>query len=191
MDKLSDIQISPPVSVGATRIATVSNAEGKRLSWSTSFLRIVWEPSTVDTSGTGRLTLALQPDEETMNWYDKLDSTFLKLASENSVALFGKPLTVEQVALLYTSPLRRSTRGTHVRCKLVPPGQKYSTRVWTEDKTPALWPTGLWVGHEARAQIVLSSLWVAGGRFGLTLTCSDLVLRPIADEDSEAVCPFE
>jgi hypothetical protein len=152
---------------------------------------VIWEPSAVDTANSGRLTLALQPDGPTIDFYDALDSAFLKLACENSVTLFGKQLTLEQVALSYTSPMRRSTRGTHIRAKLVPPGNKYSTLVWSEEKAPLPWPTGSWMGLECKTQIVLSSVWLAAGRWGVTLTATNIVLRPITDmEDSEPVCPF-
>jgi hypothetical protein len=186
----TDLELKPPVASGASKIAAVYDKEGKRLEWTLPSLRVVWEPSCVDTNQTGRLTLALEPDQETMDFYDLLDTSFIKLATENSVALFGKALTSEQVALLYTSPLRRSARGSHVRVKLVPPGTKYPTRMWTEAKEPAAWPSGLWVGNEAKVHVVLSSLWVAAGRWGLTTSGTDIILHPISEEDSEPVCPF-
>jgi hypothetical protein len=191
MDALQGLTLSTPHAAGASRIAPVYNFKGERPTWTQEFLRVIWEPSAVDTANTGRLTLALQPDGPTIDLYDALDSAFLKLACENSVPLFGKQLTLEQVALSYTSPMRRSTRGTHIRAKLVPPGNKYSTLVWSEDKTPLPWPTGSWIGLECKTQIVLSSVWLAAGRWGVTLTATNIVLRPITDmEDSEPVCPF-
>ena len=191
MEALQGLTLSAPHAAGASRIAPVFNSKGERPTWTQDFLKIVWEPSAVDQANTGRLTLALQPDGPTMDFYDALDSAFLKLACENSMTLFGKQLTLEQVALSYTSPMRRSTRGTHVRSKLVPPGNKYSTLVWSEDKAPLPWPTGSWLGQEAKVQIVLSSLWMAGGRWGMTLTTTNLILRPITEqEESEPVCPF-
>jgi hypothetical protein len=191
MDSLKGLAVGPPHTSGASRIAPVYNARSERPSWTQDFLRVIWEPSSVDTQNTGRLTLALQPDGNTLDFYDALDSCFVKLATENSVTLFGKQLTPEQVALTYTSPLRRSTRGTHIRAKLVPPGQRYSTLVWSEDKAPVPWPTGSWVGQECKAQVVLSSIWLAGGRWGITLTATNLILRPINQlEESEPMCPF-
>jgi hypothetical protein len=191
MDTLKGLTISPPHASGASRIAAIYNAKSERPSWTQGFLRVIWEPSSVDTQNTGRLTLALQPDGPTLDFYDAIDSAFLKLATENSVTLFGKQLTLEQVALTYTSPLRRSTRGTHIRAKLVPPGNKYSTLVWAEDKTPLPWPTGSWVGQECKAYLVLSSIWLAGGRWGITLTATNIILRSISDMDvEEPVCPF-
>ena len=180
-----------PFAAGASRIAPVYNTKSERPSWTQEFLRVIWEPSTVDTQNTGRLTLALQPDGSTLDLYDALDSAVIKLACENSVTLFGKQQTPEQITLTYTSPLRRSTRGTHIRSKLVPPGQKYSTLVWSENKEPLPWPTGLWTGQECKAQVVLSSIWLAGGRWGLTLNATNIMLRPISQmEDSEPTCPF-
>jgi hypothetical protein len=192
MSNFSGIQVHPPVSAGASRIAAVYAADGaSRLSWTQPFAKVIWEPSSVDASNTGRLTLALQPDEELANLYDALDATFLKLATENSVKLFGKQLTPEQIALSYTSPMRRSTRGTHIRAKLVPPGNKYPTRNWSEDKEPLPWPTGSWVGQECKAFITLSSIWIAAGRWGLTLSATDIILRQIEEEETEAPpCPF-
>ena len=191
MDSFQGLTLAPVHAAGASRIAPILNSKGERPTWTQEFLRVIWEPSSVDTTNSGRLTLALQPDGATVDFYDSLDSSFLKLACENSVALFGKQLTLEQVALSYTSPMRRSTRGTHIRAKLVPPGNKYSTLVWSEEKAPLPWPTGLWVGQECKAQLVLSSIWMAAGRWGLTLSATNIILRPITDmDDSEPVCPF-
>jgi hypothetical protein len=188
---LKGMQVGTPHASGASRIAPIYNSKSERPSWTQPFLRIIWEPSSVDTQNTGRLTLALQPDGQTMDFYDLLDATVLKMACESSVVLFGKQLTAEQVALTYTSPLRRSTRGAHIRAKLVPPGQKYSTLVWSEEKQPLPWPTGSWLGQECKAQLVLSSIWIAGGRWGLTLTATNIILRPITEmQDSDPVCPF-
>lgn len=191
MDFFKGLTVSAPIAAGASRIAPVYNSKSERPSWTQEFLRVIWEPSTVDTQNTGRLTLALQPDGSTLDLYDALDSAVIKLACENSVTLFGKQQTPEQITLTYTSPLRRSTRGTHIRSKLVPPGQRYSTLVWSENKEPLPWPTGLWTGQECKAQVVLSSIWLAGGRWGLTLNATNIILRPISQmEDSEPVCPF-
>jgi hypothetical protein len=191
MDSFQGLTLAPVHAAGASRIAPILNSKGERPTWTQEFLRVIWEPSSVDTTNSGRLTLALQPDGATVDFYDSLDSSFLKLACENSVALFGKQLTLEQVALSYTSPMRRSTRGTHIRAKLVPPGNKYSTLVWSEEKAPLPWPTGLWVGQECKAQLVLSSIWMAAGRWGLTLSATNIILRPISEmSDSDPVCPF-
>jgi hypothetical protein len=191
MDVFKGLTLAAPHAAGASRIAPIYNERQERPTWTQDFLKVIWEPSAVDTSNTGRLTLALQPDGPTCDFYDALDTAFLKLACENSVTLFGKQLSLEQVALSYTSPMRRSTRGTHIRAKLVPPGNKYSTLVWSEDKAPLPWPTGSWVGQECKAQVVLSSIWLAAGRWGLTLTATNLILRPISEEEASLpVCPF-
>ena len=191
MDALQGLTLAAPHAAGASRIAPVYNSKGERPTWTQDFLKVIWEPSAVDTSNTGRLTLALQPDGPTCDLYDALDSTFLKLACDNSVQLFGKQLSLEQVALSYTSPMRRSTRGTHIRAKLVPPGNKYSTLVWSEAKAPLPWPTSSWVGQECKAQLVLSSIWMAAGRWGVTLTATNIILRPFTEmDDSEPVRPF-
>jgi hypothetical protein len=75
----------------------------------------------------------------------------------------------------------------HIRSKIKkcdesrPTNNAWCTTFWDENQEELprdFWPEQ-WVGQEVRAVVVASSIWLANGRWGLTLSASNLQVRPI------------
>ena len=164
------------------------NVEGsleKGLSWELPYLKVIWQPSLPEGSSSKRLSLCLGASGEVEHFYKDLDHSILRLAAANSQQLFGKRRSIEDLALSYSGLLGRSQKGVLVKSKINPPDGARPTLVWDEEGEELPWPE-TWQGKEAKSIQVLSSLWVSGGRWGVTVSTSNVCIR-----EPELVAPVK
>ena len=150
----------------------------KGLTWELPYLRVIWQPSLPEGSSSKRLSLCLEASGE-------VEHAILRLAAANSQQLFGKRRSIEDLALSYSGLLGRSQKGVLVKSKINPPDGARPTLVWDEEGEELPWPE-TWQGKKAKSIQVLSSLWVSGGRWGVTVSTSNVCLR-----EPELVAPVK
>jgi hypothetical protein len=185
---LSQLQIYPLVEQGNSRTAPIwlgkSDWDHRHLEWQLPYLPVTWDPSSLNTDSQ-RLNLCLTPTEEVAEFYKQLDLGFVRAVSGVSQKLFGKNLSADEVGLKYSSALARTNRLQHIRTKVKrwsPGNSAWSTNFWdpaTGELLPeSYWPDQ-WVGKEVRMKVVASSIWLAHDKWGLTLSATDVMVRPI------------
>jgi hypothetical protein len=185
---LSQLQIYPLVEQGNSKTAPIwlgkSDWDHRHLEWQLPYLHVTWDPSTLNPDSQ-RLTLCLTPSDQVAEFYKQLDLGFVRAVTQVSADLFGKSLSADEVGLRYSSALSRTNRLQHIRAKVKrwsPANSAWSTRFWDEATGELLpesyWPDQ-WIGTEAKAKVVASSIWLAHDKWGLTLSATDVMVRPI------------
>jgi hypothetical protein len=197
----SNLKIFPVMTSGSSKTAPIWLGQNKHVEWALPWLPVCFEPSVIGGSTSKRLSLCLTPTPEVTDFYSEFDLAMVRAIAIDSVKLFGKPISTEQVGLMYQSSLCRSNRLSHIRCKIQrwdseARGREnyWASRFWNEsnEELPGeYWPE-TWVGQEARITVVASSIWLANGRVGVTLSAPHLQVRPIQTvPEAPATCPFE
>ncbi len=130
-----------------------------------------------------RKNLDLNLNKSLEGWLQIVDKYLIGAATDNSVALFKKQLSEDEVRKSYT-PLIRTKEGwpSKMRCKV----NLNKVRVWSTDHERREVPESMFRDCNLWPKIVVKSLWFMGtGAWGLTVECTDIMI----DED-KAECPW-
>jgi hypothetical protein len=128
------------------------------------------------------LELRIPADLET--YFDEVDSWMLSYLETNSMRIFKKELSKEQVRDAYHPTVKR--QGDYpplLRLKIDSAGRR-ACRYWTVDQKTRDAPED-WRGAELKVMFHLSHLWIMGTSCGLVLNATDLLVQ-----ESSSAFPF-
>ena len=192
------LQVYPVETSGNSKLAPIwigpSQLNRDHITWTLPWLPVCFEPGTLNESSK-RLTLALTPTDEIAEWYEQFDLGIIRAASAESVKIFGRLMSPEEVTLNYCSNLARSNHLQSIRCKIKQRSEQVErgTNFWSSSGLlPASYWPEKWVGQEVMAKIVASSIWIANSKWGVCLTASDIKIRPNSTTPPPSPrCPFD
>ena len=177
-----------PVRVSSTGFKTSAVVnDGARLEWQTPWSKIPFHPRKYHEESSDKVSLALVTNETTLELGEALDQWAVSQATQNSLALFGRPMSQTDVVRAYKPVISRSGEFKPLLKSKIWLDGSMQIRVWDETGSRRALPTNL-RDFEARATQVLKGFWFHSGKFGLTLETPDLQIRGCAE--SEVRCPF-
>ena len=182
------LEISNPVSgARGNKSAAIVDSNGQRVVWRLPPMRPAFEPSAYGgETDAARLTLNFRVPAEIEPDVASLDEWIVQYCAEHSQRLFGKPLSGDQIAAMYNSPVKRHERyGTSLRCKYVASGLG-KTRFWDAEGKSRGVPES-WKASDITPRLRVASLWWVGKEFGVTMTLDDALVHV---PDAEPECPF-
>lgn len=134
-------------------------------------------------SGQGRRSLDMSfTNDKLADKIRALEDQIIQQVVQESVKFFGKKLSRTEIQQKFFSVLKYPTNAAYaplIRTKLSLSG-RYTTRVWefVDGKAHAADSTSITQHGEVMALVKLTSIWMASGRFGLTLDCFDILTYP-------------
>ena len=148
-------------------------------------MRVAFEPSAYGDSEATRVSIVFRPDDETIAELELLDESILGVASMQSLRLFGKSKTVEQLRETYTPIVKAFDRYPSVfkaKINLKPPAP---VKIWDSQRQPREAPAQ-WRDCLIAPRIRLRSIYFMGGQWGCVLECTDAMVS----EEETVECPF-
>ena len=147
-------------------------------------LRAPFNPSTFDKDTEAlRQNICFETTEELEHWAQEFDAWAINIAHQNSMELFKKQMTREQIAEAYTSPLRGTENQVPMlKCKINMPSHARPCRFWSEQQKLIDHPLD-WRLNTYKVRLRVSHLWIMGSNakpeFGFCLLLEDaIVLEP-------------
>ena len=173
-----------------SKIAKLRDGEGHCVYMPGTHLKIPFVPSTFDKNESAtRVNLTLECDEVTANEIRTFDAWALDYLSKNSMRLFKRHMTREQVESSYCSCLREGQR-TLLKTKIDMSGHS-RIRCWNNDWEPEMPPPD-WRKFRVKPLLEFSHLWIMGSQFGFVIKVPDVALEAAEDEVARPpVCPFK
>ena len=148
----------------------------------------IWQPSAfkgISGESTGKLSLCVNADPGVMAEAASLDAWAVDYATTESMRLFGRSLTRDQVVDRYNGALKISTdKPSYLKFKLGV--DRNAPNYWTNAKekreTPEDFPRCL-----LQCRLRILGVWFMGNSFGITLQLAD---AQVISEQACASCPF-
>ena len=105
---LSQLALSDPVVSGKGAKSVPLSYGGKPVVWTPDAQEVAFEPSSFSGEEASRVNLVMRASPAALEALVALDEFVIGLASLDSVKLFGKPLTIEELRQLYTPSVKRN-----------------------------------------------------------------------------------
>ena len=174
---LGDVSIS-----GKGAKSAPLSLNGGPFNWQPDAAQVVYEPTSFSGEEVARVNLVMRANAEVERQLTMLDEYVIGLATLESVKLFGKPMSEEEVKLRYNPLLKKSDKG-------YPPTFKAKVnlaklRCWDMSKQRREAPEA-WTQCAVTPKILIKSLWFLSKEFGVLCEISDLLV----DEASQE-CPL-
>ena len=148
-------------------------------------MRVAFEPSAYGDSEATRVTVVFRPDPDTIAKLELIDEGILREACMQSLRLFGKKKTVEQLSETYTPIVKfcDSYPSTFkAKLNLKPPA---AVKIWDSQRQPREAPAQ-WRDSLVAPRIRLRSIYFMGGQWGCVLERTDAMVS----EEETVECPF-
>jgi hypothetical protein len=140
--------------------------------------------SSFNDENTLRKTIEFRLPGAAADFWDGFDAWAVTYLTCNSIRLFGKPLTVEQVREGYKPCVtRRGTYAPTLRCKINISGGN-AVRCWSPDGERTAIPEEF-RGMELVPRVTVMHLYVMGREFGWVNQVGDLMVSEVSQS-----CPF-
>ena len=165
-------------------MAFISRENGPALWQPDEAMQPVFEPKVFnDDRDATRVNLVLQPTAEQEADLRSLDEWCLATVAKQSEQLFGKALTVEQLAPCYQPCLKTSEKyPPNLRVKVNLSGTN-ATRYWNAVGRKTIAPD-TWVGNAIKPRIRIKALWFMAKQFGIVMELTDAQIL-----EAEVKCP--
>ena len=182
---LAALTLSDPVTgAKGAKLAPLSCA-GKPVVWQPEAQFVVYEPSAFQNEEATRVNLVMRASPQAVTDLTDLDDRILELCALQSINLFGKALTSEELRLRYTPCLKPSTKGYEPTFKVkVNMSGRGKLKCW-DPEAKQRDPPHSWIGCSVKPRVVARSLWIMPKEFGCLLECSDVLI-----DEAEPQCPF-
>ena len=153
-------------------------------------LRAPFGANSYEDASTSRLNLTFSiENEELLKFFQDFDSFAQKVAFQQCQTWFKKSLSESEIASMYRPCLTPSEKNyaplVRTKVNMTPPNQ---VRVWKAQGSQLLDGSPADIQRNAKYMpvISISGFWYLSRLFGITLTCTDLVVFP----DKSKVFPF-
>ena len=179
-----DLQIGALVtSSKGAKMAFISCENAPALWLPSDAMLPVFEPKPFEEDAT-RINLVLQPTPEQEAELKSLDDWCLSTVAKRSEQLFGKVLTLEQLAPCYQPCLKTSDKyPPNLRVKVNLSGTN-ATRYWNAMGRRTIAPD-TWIGNAVKPRIRIKALWFMAKQFGIVMELTDAQIL-----EAEIKCPF-
>jgi hypothetical protein len=168
------------VDSGRSKSAPIVDGAGKPAKWRVGPLQVAFPPKGFS-EDQARISFCLRSTPEICKLLKELDEWAVAWAHANSLAAFGKQLSLDQVTDKLSPALKASDKyDALARAKINP---KY-VRWWDANGKRREAPED-WRGVACTAEVLVKSLWFMGGQFGVTLEIQDAQLT-----EASTGCPF-
>jgi hypothetical protein len=148
-------------------------------------LQVVYEPSGYNDPAAERVNLVMRMTPELLEELTALDVYIVGLLALNSVKVFGKPLTEEEVKAKYSPIVKTSDKGYPPTFKVkLNVGVARKVRVWDAEKRPISAPEA-WSQCTVVPKITLKSIWFLSKECGALLETTDVMIATSGGD-----CPF-
>jgi hypothetical protein len=185
---LNGLTLSTPVSgVQGAKLVPLSY-QGKPVLWQPDTQTVAFEPSAFQNEASLRVNMVMRASQQATDALTELDEFIMQYCAENSEAIFGKVLPIEDVRLRYNRCLKQSDKGYEptFKAKIMLSG-KGKLKCWDDERKPCNVPDA-WIGCVVQPRIVLKCLWVMPKEFGCLLECTDVLIHEACEPCAE--CPF-
>ena len=175
------------------KLANIKGGDGNALEYlPEDFLSIPFEPSTFIETTSSRKDLVINITEDMRKELARIDAMLIVYISEHSERLLKKRLSLEQVRAAY-SPCVRTAKDypSSIKTKVDLGEGKYAVACWDEAGESIALPHS-WREFVIKPRIVVSNLWMFGGKFGPLLRMTDALLQPKPEsKEVERCSPFK
>ena len=184
---LPALTVSDPVTSARGAKTSALSYAGAPIAWAPEAQHVVYEPSAFQNEDATRVNLVMRASPQVADALSALDERVIDICTEDSVRLFGKALTREEVALRYSPCLKKSDKGYDPTFKVkISTSGRSKLRCWNASREIREAPE-TWVGCSVKPIVNLRCLWFMPKAFGCVLECSNLMV----DDGAEAECPFK
>ena len=108
---LKALALGDPVTSGKGGKSVPVTYGGAPIVWTPEAQQVLYEPSSFSGEDVSRVNLVLTASVAAIEQLAALDEMIVQLAAYNSVKIFGKEPTVEEVRLRYNPCLKKSEKG--------------------------------------------------------------------------------
>ena len=119
-------------------------------------------------------------DESMRTYFQAIDEWAINYITQESVRLFKKQLTADQVRERYVSCVKtHASYEPLLKTKInMPELNPQPANIWTPDgQRDKLPQAGSWKFVEVKPRVLISNLWIMSQQFGLVLQLTDLIVR--------------
>ncbi len=161
----------------------VSDAN-KPIVWTPEAQKVPFEPKSFN--GETRVNLVMHASPSVIETLSAFDEQIVQACFADSLRIFGKALTLEEVRLRYTPCLKISDKGYEPTWKAKISISEPAVKCWNADKTPCALPES-WTRRKVQPRIVFRCLWFMPTAFGCLCECTDALL---SESETKDKCPF-
>ena len=162
------------------------SANGAPIVWTPDFCQVAFQPSAFGGEDVSRVNLVMKVSEEVICALTALDFYIMGLLSVNSVKIFGKDMTIDEVKARFSPSIKTSDKGysSSFKCKIVLGEGKGAVKCWDMEKEKREVPED-WTLCRVKPKITLKNLWLMSREVGILFECSDVQI-----DESPVACPF-
>ena len=175
------------------KVENIAGGDGNALEYlAEEFLATPFEPSTFIESTSSRKDLVINITEGMRKDLARLDAMLIVYIPEHSERLLKKRLSLEQVRAAYTPRVRTAKDyPPSIKTKVELGEGKYAVACWDDCGESIAIPSP-WRDFVIKPRIVVSNLWIFGGKFGPILRTTDVLLQPKPESQKAERCsPFK
>ena len=179
MAPVADIHICDvKTTLNGTKVANIKADDDDLIYLLDEFMSIPFNPSSFVESDSTHKNLLITMSDAIHKEFARLDACLIIYIAEHSERILKKRQSIEQVRANYVSCIRTSKDyPPTIKTKVELGGGQYGVVCWDSDGERVDLPES-WRDFEIKPNIVVSNLWMFGGKFGPVLRLTDALLRP-------------
>lgn len=181
---LSAIQLGEPLAGTKGAKSVPITSDGKAVVWLPGAHQVAFEPSAFSGEDVSRVNLVLRASPGVVEALTALDAYLVGLLALDSVKVFGKPLTEDEVRARFCSSLKTSEKYAPTFKAKINLSGRGQVKLWDADRQARPAPS-CWTACTVRPRIVLKSCWASAKECGALFEATDLLV-----DEAPQSCPF-